>query len=100
MTDPAFNLAMSQVYPNWYDHLPAVEAAMAEESRVANARLNAGWEGDEGGWYSPDGVHESAWEEEGRPFPEDDDYADFWDAYIHYEALDNDLNPDLNFSTS
>ena len=88
MNDPVFNLAMSQIYPNWYDHLPAVEAAMREQDRVDSIRSAAGWDGDEGGWYSPDGIHESEWEEVGHPFPEDDDYADFWDAYIHREALD------------
>ena len=70
MTDPAFNLAMVQVYPNWYDHLSKVEAAMAEEARIFRIRTAAGWTGDEGGWYSPCGIHESEWE---LPFPEDVD---------------------------
>ena len=51
------------------------------------ARLRADWTFDSG-WHSPDGIHESEWRERGRPFPEDPDYADFWDAYIHYERLD------------
>lgn len=83
MTDPTFNLAMSQIHPNWYDHLSQVEAAMAEQDRIDTARFRAGWSGDEGGWYSPDGMHESDWELEGYPFPEDDDYATFWHTYIH-----------------
>lgn len=88
MTSAAFNLAMLQVYPNWYDHLPAVEAAMAEQDRIDSIRSAAGWEGDEGGWYSPCGMHESDWELEGRPFPEDADYAAFWATYTHYDLAD------------
>ncbi len=34
-------------------------------------------------------MHESDWELEGRPFPEDPDYAAFWSAYIHYEFMDS-----------
>lgn len=89
MSDPSFNLAMLQVHPNWYDHLGQAEAAMREQDRIDSIRSAAGWDGDEGGWYSPDGVHESEWELEGRPFPEDADYAAFWSTYIHYEALDS-----------
>jgi hypothetical protein len=66
------NLHMLQIHPNWYDHLPKVEAAMAEEDRISTARYDAGWDGDEGGSYSPDGIHENDWEEMGRPFPENE----------------------------
>ena len=93
MTDPAFNLLQLERHPNWYDHLGAAEAAMREQDRIDTARSRAGWSGDEGGWYSPDGVHESEWELEARPFPEDEGYADFWSAYIHYEALDSAPTP-------
>ena len=34
MNDPAFNLAQVAISPDWYDHLPQVEAAMAECARV------------------------------------------------------------------
>lgn len=89
MTDPSFNLAMAaKVGDSWYTHLPAVEAAMAEDDRIAWARHDAGWEGDEGGWYSPDGVHEDSWAEEGWPFPEDADFASWFRAAYHYEAQD------------
>jgi hypothetical protein len=88
MSGPAFNLAMVQVHPNWYDHLPAAEAAMREQDRIDSIRSAAGWEGDEGGWYAPDGTHESDWATEGYPFPEDAEYAAWADAFWHYEALD------------
>ena len=89
MTDPAFNLAQLATRPNWYDHLPAVEAAMAEDDRIDRIRRTAGWTTDEGGWFSPDGVHASEWELDGLPFPEDADYAEWASAYWHYEQLDN-----------
>ena len=86
MTDPAFNLAQVAIRPDWYTHLPTVEAAMAEDDRIAWARHDAGWEGDEGGWYAPDGVHESEWE---YPFPEDvTAYSEWHSAFHHYDALD------------
>lgn len=88
MTNPAFNLAQVAIRPDWYDHLPQVEAAMAEEARIADIRWKAGWTADEGGWSSPDGTHESDWEAESYPFPEDADYAAWADAFWHYEALD------------
>ena len=60
MTDASFNLAMAaKVGDSWYQHLGAVEAAMAEEDRIAGIRWRAGWTADEGGWYSPCGMHES-----------------------------------------
>jgi len=89
MTDPAFDLAQLDSRPNWYDHLSQVEAAMADQYRTEELRRRAGWYADEGGWYSPDGVHEAEWEAEARPLPEDEGYTDFWSAYIHYEALDS-----------
>ena len=83
MTDPSFNLAMLQVHPNWYDHLGQVEAAMREQDRIDSIRSAAGWEGDEGGWYSPNGISEYDWEHEyGYPFPEDADYAGFAATYF------------------
>ena len=95
MNDPSFNLLQLERRPNWYDHLSRVEAAMAEEDRVATARFAAGWEGDEGGWYSPDGVTEYSWANEDWPFPEDANFASWFCATYHYEALDANqpLNP-------
>ena len=90
MNDPSFNLAMAaKVGDSWYKHLGAVEAAMAEEDRIAGMRWRAGWTGDEGGWYSPCGMHESDWENEGYPLPEDPEFPDWAAAFYHYDALDN-----------
>jgi hypothetical protein len=90
--DPAFNLLQLERRPNWYDHLPQVEAAMAEEDRVFRLRTAAGWTADEGGWFSHDGTPESDWEDEGLPFPEDvDTYSTWHSAYYHYEALDEEI---------
>lgn len=90
MNDPSFNLAMAaKVGDSWYTHLPAVEAAMAEEDRIYAARSAANWTADEGGWYSPCGMHESDWENEGYPLPEDPSYAGWAAAAYHYEMLDN-----------
>ena len=95
MTNPAFNLAQCAIRPDWSDHLPQVEAAMTECARVERLRYAAGWTADEGGWSSPDGIHESDWEDESHPFPEDADFASWFRAFYHYEALDAgvELNP-------
>lgn len=95
MNDPAFNLLQVAIRPDWYDHLPQVEAAMTECARVERLRYSAGWTADEGGWYSPEGIHEFDWENEGWPFPEDADFANWFRAFYHYEALDAgvELNP-------
>ena len=93
MNDPAFNLAQVAIHPTWYDHLDAVEGAMAECARVEALRYSAGWTADEGGWYSPDGMYESDWEAEGWPFPEDADFANWFRATYHYEALDAGVDP-------
>lgn len=95
MTDPAFNLAQLATRPNWYDHLGQVEAAMAEQDRIARIRRAAGWDADEGGWIAPDGTLESDWTDNGYPFPEDPDYADWASAFFHYEAVDADQLPRL-----
>jgi hypothetical protein len=89
MNDPAFNLAMAaRVGDSWYQHLGAVEAAMAEEDRVYAARSAANWTADEGGWYAPCGTHESDWQDEGYPLPEDPEFAAWASAFYHYDALD------------
>jgi len=48
-----------------------VNAAIDESYRIVNLRSAAGWEGDEGGWTSPEGIHESTWEDWALAFPED-----------------------------
>lgn len=92
MTDSADNLLQMERRPNWYDHLPQVEAAMAEADRIYWIRDSAGWEADEGGWYSPCGIPEHDWYLDGRPFPEDPGYAEFASAFYHYEEVDNGPN--------
>lgn len=70
MSDHAWNLMMADKYPNWYEHLPKVEQAMAEWDRVYSIRTTAGWECDEeGGWFAPDGTPEYEWD---GPLPEDE----------------------------
>lgn len=89
MTDPSFNLAQLEKRPNWYDHLGAVEAAMAEDDRKHRLRRQAGWTCDEGGWFAPCGTSESDWEHEnGYPLPEDPDFPEWAAAFYHYDALD------------
>ena len=71
MSDAAWNLMMAAKYPNWYDHLDKVDAAMAEHDRVYKAREAAGWECDEEGfWITKDGIPEQEYD---GPLPEDDD---------------------------
>ncbi len=71
------NLRMAAICPTWYDHLPKVEAAMAESDRIYSARTAAGWEmGEEGEWYAPDPatgelISQSDWEDLGLDYPED-----------------------------
>jgi hypothetical protein len=71
------NLLQLAARPTWYDHIPDVEAAMRESSRICTARFAAGWEmGDEGGWWAPhpesgELITQSEWEELGLPLPED-----------------------------
>jgi hypothetical protein len=75
------NLLQLQARPTFYDHLPATERAMREESRIAAIRFAAGWDGDDGGWISPCGMNQSDWEDAGYPFPEDSNYAAFAATY-------------------
>jgi len=62
MSDAAWNLMMADKYPNWYDHLPKVHQAMEEWDRLYEIRTKAGWELDEEGWYTPDGIPEYDYE--------------------------------------
>jgi len=90
MTDPTFNLAQLERRPNWYEHISAVENAMAAQDQLYRTRWRAGWSCDEGGWYAPCRMHEHDWELEGYPFPEDPDYQEWAEAFWHYELLDNE----------
>lgn len=46
------DLRMLETCPTWYDHLDKVEAAIAEQDRVYDIRVAAGWELDEDGWQA------------------------------------------------
>lgn len=94
MIDPtvAFNLRMQQVYPNWYDHIHSVEAAMAAQAAEDRIFLAAGWEGDEDQWLSPWGHSQRDWEHAGLPLPADDDYSAFLDQFKDELAADVDLD--------
>lgn len=70
------NLRMAGIYPNWYDHLDKVEAAIAEQDRIYDIRVAAGWEADEGGWCAPcpetgEMILEWDWLNFGLAYPED-----------------------------
>jgi hypothetical protein len=94
MTDPAFNLAQLEQRPNWYQHLDAVENAIAAEDELYRIRWQAGWTCDEGGWYAPDCTHEYDWILCGYPFPEEPGYQEWADAFWHYERLDSEQHAD------
>ena len=38
MTDPSFNLAQLERRPNWYEHISAVENAMAAQDQLYRTR--------------------------------------------------------------
>jgi len=70
------DLRMLETCPTWYDHLDKVEAAIAEEDRIYDIRVAAGWELDEGGWYAPcpetgEMIQEWDWISFGLSCPED-----------------------------
>ena len=70
------DLRMLETCPTWYDHLDKVEAAIAEEDRVYDIRVAAGWELDEGGWSAPSPetgkmIPEWDWLDLGLAHPED-----------------------------
>ena len=70
------NLRMLDTCPTWYDHLDQVEAAIAEEDRIYDIRVAAGWEADEGGWCAPcpetgEMIPEWDWINFGLAYPED-----------------------------
>ena len=76
------DLFLSTTRPNYYELLPQIEAAMADEDRTIQARFAAGWDADpEYGWASPDGISEFDWETEGYPLPEEPGFADFMKTY-------------------
>ncbi len=71
------DLRMLETCPTWYDHFDKVEAAIAEQDRVYDIRVAAGWEADEeGGWCAPcpetgEMIPEWNWLDCGLAYPED-----------------------------
>jgi hypothetical protein len=57
------------------------------------ARQAAGWTTNSAGWISPCGMSEDEWAAEGCPFPEEPGFAEWFSAFWHHEALDNDMPP-------
>lgn len=75
--------------------------AVAEQDRIQRLRWQAGWSIQEGAWFSPEGISAADWEREcGYPLPEDPAFLEWAGAFYHYEALDNDLDPDALWPTA
>lgn len=73
-----YNLEKADEQSRYARIAASVDAAMAEESRVIHIRFAEGWDADEGGWYTPNGISEFDWEHEyGCPFPEDNEWENF-----------------------
>ena len=80
-TDTFLGLATNEdgtaKYPNYFDYLPQINAAMDEQERVAKARDKAGWDYDpEHGWgcenpVTGESMTESEYIDEGFILPED-----------------------------
>lgn len=80
-TSAEFNLLQLQRHSSWYDFLDQAEAAIAHEDHITRIRTAAGWHQDEGGWYAPTGTHQSDWEDEGFPLPEDPGYGEWFRSH-------------------
>lgn len=66
----------------------------ADPRQVYRARQAAGWTTDANGWVAPDGTSEDDWAAERYPFPEEPGFAEWFSAFHHYQALDEDrLSP-------
>lgn len=62
--------------------------------RAVGLRLAAGWDPDPvRGWTAPCGTTEAEWLDAGYPLPEDADFAEWFTAFHHYDALDADAPP-------
>jgi len=79
------NLQRAEEYSRYGDIAASVDAAMADEARTAKVRFAEGWEADEGGWYTPNGISEFDWEHEhGFPFPEEI----CWESFIFNRRIE------------
>ena len=71
-----------------------LSAFVEADSLMWQRRLAAGWDFDpEHGWAAPCGTTESDWEDYGWPLPEDEDFADWFEASHYYDALDEGVIP-------
>lgn len=62
--------------------------------RTVAYRKAAGWEQIGSlGWVAPDNTGEADWADEGLPFPEDENFAEWFSAYYHYAALEAGVEP-------
>ena len=81
-------------YRNYYEHLPKINAAIAEQDRIIAARTAAGWDADcEYGWGGPnpltgESMTESEYIDAGFILPEDAKSASLSaDAWRIYHAI-------------
>ena len=67
-----YNLKKAEEYSRYGATAAAVDAMMAAEDAKFSVRSSEGWACDEGGWYTPNEIHEFDWEHDyGYPFPEE-----------------------------
>jgi hypothetical protein len=73
-----YNMQAAARWENYCKVAAAVDDAMVEQDRICKAFDNEGWEGDEDGWVSPNGIPDHEWESDyGLPLPYDLD----WESY-------------------
>jgi hypothetical protein len=73
-----YNMQAAARWENYGKVAAAVDDAMADQYRICKAFDKEGWEGDEGGWVSPNGILDYDWANEyGLPLPGDLD----WESY-------------------
>jgi hypothetical protein len=73
-----YNMQAAARWENYGKVANAVDAAMADQDRICKAFDKEGWDGDEGGWVSPNGILDYDWVNEyGLPLPGDLD----WESY-------------------
>lgn len=71
-----------------------LSAFVEADSLMWQRRLAAGWDVDpDYGWGSPCGLTELEWLENGWPLPEDPDFAEWFEASHHHDALDEGVTP-------
>ena len=64
------------------------------ENRKWDLRHAADWDFDpEYGWAAPCSTTELEWLKNGWPLPEDPGFAEWFEAFHHHDALDEDVTP-------